>query len=71
VILRAAARRVFRRSNWPFEDGTGQFRTAFIVIVGYWTAQQTLLPPALKLSGLTCPAKFRRLLSLIKNSKEM
>jgi hypothetical protein len=69
VILRAAARRVFRRSNWPFEAGL--FRTAFIVIVSYWTAYQTLLPPSLKLSGLTCPAKLRRILSLIKNSKEM
>jgi hypothetical protein len=30
-----------------------------------------LLPPAMKLSGLTYPAKLRRLISSIKETKEM
>jgi hypothetical protein len=42
MISRTAAPLVFRRSDWPFEDGTGQFRTAFIVIVSYWTAPTPL-----------------------------
>jgi len=51
VISRGAARGFFCRSNWPFENATGQFGTAFIVIVSDATAQQTLLPPALNCSA--------------------